>query len=254
MGALHAGHAALIERARRHAGKRGTVVVSIFVNPAQFGPKEDFARYPRSFEADRQLCERHGADAIFHPSAEAMYGTDFSTWVTEEHVSRGLCGATRPGHFRGVSTVVLKLFTITSADAAIFGQKDLQQGMVVRRMVRDLNLPVRLLLAPTVREKDGLALSSRNRYLTPEERAQAPVLQRALGAALTAFRRGMRSAAELRQIIVQSVAAAELAKLDYAEVVDAESLQRIERVESRAFLAIAVFFGTTRLIDNLALR
>ncbi|MDQ3623785.1 MAG: pantoate--beta-alanine ligase, partial [Verrucomicrobiota bacterium] len=175
MGALHRGHAALIRRARRRAGPAGTVVVSIFVNPAQFGPKEDFSRYPRDLSADRELCVGHGADLLFLPSADEMYPPGFSTWVLEEKVSASLCGASRPGHFRGVCTVVLKLFQITRPDAAIFGLKDFQQWVVIDRMVRDLNLPVTIVPVPTVREPDGLALSSRNQFLSAEERAQAPI-------------------------------------------------------------------------------
>lgn len=254
MGALHAGHAALIARARRDARRGGSVVVSIFVNPAQFGPDEDFSRYPRSFEADRELCARHGADAIFHPAAEAMYAADFSTWVNEESVSRGLCGAARPGHFRGVCTVVLKLFTITQPEAAVFGRKDFQQCMVIARMVRDLNVPVRLVFAPTVRERDGLALSSRNAYLTPEERAQAPVLRRSLLAAQAVSRGGKGSARELREVVLKTLAGATAAKVDYVEIVQAATLEPVEQVERGCVIALAVFFGKTRLIDNLELR
>ena len=254
MGALHAGHAALVERARKAAGPRGLVVVSIFVNPAQFGPKEDFSRYPRTLAADRALCAAHGADAIFFPDATEMYPADFSTWVNEESVSGPLCGASRPGHFRGVCTVVLKLFTIVQPAAAVFGLKDFQQGMVIRRMVRDLNLPVKIITAPTVREPDGLALSSRNRFLSPEERAQAPVLRRALLAAAAAFRTGETRFAKLRALVLKMIAAAPLARVDYAEVLDAETLGEIKTVRRNCVIALAVFFGKTRLIDNLCLR
>jgi pantoate--beta-alanine ligase len=253
MGALHAGHAALIDRARKLAGARGTVVVSVFVNPTQFGPREDLARYPRPFAADRRLCAQHGADVIFHPAAEAMYPEGYSTFVEETGVSAPLCGASRPGHFRGVATVVLKLLQIVAPQVAVFGLKDYQQCAVIRRMVRDLHLSVRIAAVETVREADGLALSSRNRYLTAAERAQAPVLRRALLAARTAFRSGERSAARLRQKIAATIATAPLARLDYAEVVDADSLRRIAKVERPAVMAGAVFFGQTRLIDNLRL-
>jgi pantoate--beta-alanine ligase len=253
MGALHAGHAALIDRARKAAGATGTVVVTIFVNPAQFGPNEDFAKYPRAFAADRALCAAHGADAIFQPTADAMYADDHSTWVEEVAVSGPLCGAARPGHFRGVCTVVLKLFTITRPDAAVFGLKDYQQLTVIRRMVRDLNLGVRLIPAPIVRERDGLALSSRNTYLNTEERAQAPILRQALLAARAAYRRGVRETEKLRRLVWQTIASAPLARIDYVEAVDAHTLAPIPQAGRGTTLAVAVFFGKTRLIDNLQL-
>lgn len=254
MGALHAGHAALIDRARKAAGPRGLVVVSIFVNPTQFGPKEDFSKYPRTLAADRKLCAARGADAIFCPSAEEMYAADFSTWVNEERVSGSLCGASRPGHFRGVCTVVLKLFTIVQPAAAVFGLKDFQQCMVIRRMVRDLNLPVRIIAAPTVRESDGLALSSRNRYLAPEERAQAPVLRQALLTAASAFRQGETRASKLRTLIQKIIASAPLARADYVEIRDADTLADVKTASRNSVIALAVFFGKTRLIDNIALQ
>ena len=180
MGALHEGHISLMRRARKLATRRGMVVVSIFVNPKQFGPGEDFSRYPRMFSRDCRLCEKAGVDAVFHPDVEEMYPDGFSTYIDEERVSLGLCGKSRPGHFRGVCTVVMKLFNIIGPDAAVFGEKDYQQVAVIRRMAMDLDVPVRIVTAPTVREPDGLALSSRNAYLTPEERLQAPVIRRAL--------------------------------------------------------------------------
>ena len=254
MGALHRGHAALIERARTLAGRDGLVVVSIFVNPAQFGPKEDFARYPRTLDADRKLCAEHGADVIFHPTAEAIYPAGFSAFVDESEVAARLCGASRPGHFRGVCTVVLKLFQITQPDSAVFGLKDFQQCAVIRRMVRDLNVPVRIVPVETVREPDDLALSSRNRYLTTEERAQAPVLRRALLAASAAFTAGERSATKLRRLLLKTIASAPLARLDYAEIADADTLRPVREVRRNTVFALAVFFGKTRLIDNLWLR
>jgi pantoate--beta-alanine ligase len=253
MGALHAGHAALIKRARKIAGPNGTVIVSIFVNPTQFGPKEDFAKYPRPFSVDKAICEAHRADAIFHPSAKAMYAEDHSTWVDEEFVSGPLCGASRPGHFRGVCTVVLKLFAITQPNAAVFGLKDYQQFSVLRRMVRDLNLPVRMVGVQTVRERDGLALSSRNAYLAAEERAQAPVIRRALKGARAAFRRGVHESEKLRRLVWQTISTEPLARIDYVEVVDANSLELLQQVNGRGVIAAAVFFGTTRLIDNIQL-
>ena len=254
MGALHEGHAALIDRARKIAGRSGLVVVSIFVNPTQFGPKEDFSRYPRTLTTDRQLCAAHGADAIFCPSAAEMYPADFSTWVNEESVSRPLCGASRPGHFRGVCTVVLKLFTIVQPAVAVFGLKDFQQCMVIRRMVRDLNLPVRIVAAPTAREPDGLALSSRNRFLSPKERAQAPLLRRALLAAASAFRAGEKSAARLRALVIEIIATASRSRIDYVDVLNATNLTEIKTARPGCVIAVAVFFGKTRLIDNLCLR
>lgn len=252
MGALHEGHAALIRRARKLAGKGGRVVVSIFVNPTQFGPKEDLSRYPRPFAEDRKLCASLGVDAIFHPPAGEMYRADFSTWVHEESVSGGLCGASRPGHFRGVATVVLKLFTSVQPDAAVFGLKDFQQCAVIARMVRDLDLPVRLVFAPTVREGDGLALSSRNAFLSPEERSAAPSLRRGLLAARAAFLAGEHSAAKLVRIVRGKIA--KTARVDYIEAVDSATLQPVREMKRGDAIALAAFFGRTRLIDNIQLR
>jgi pantoate--beta-alanine ligase len=253
MGALHAGHADLIARARKLAGKSGAVIVSIFVNPTQFGPKEDLSRYPRPFAADVKLCREVGADAIFHPNPNEVYPEGFSTYVNEERVSSGLCGASRPGHFRGVCTVVLKLFTICQPDLAVFGLKDYQQCQVIARMVRDLNVPVKLVFAPTIRESDGLALSSRNVYLSVEERAQAPALRRSLLAALMAFSKGERSAAKLRRIVEKEIRTASLGRIDYIEFVDGTSLDPVRAVKPGDTIALAVFFGRTRLIDNIQL-
>jgi pantoate--beta-alanine ligase len=254
MGALHEGHAALIDRARQVAGRRGLVVVSIFINPAQFSPREDFSTYPRTLRNDRKVCELHGADLVFCPTPAEMYPADYSTWVNEEAISTSLCGSSRPGHFRGVCTVVAKLFSIVQPSSAVFGLKDFQQYMVLRRMVRDLNLPVRVLPMPTVRETDGLALSSRNRYLTPSERAQAPLLRAALLEAGTAFRGGETRAAVLRAILLEVLSTASLARVDYAEIRDAATLAEVSTVRRNCVLALAVFFGRTRLIDNLWLR
>ncbi len=251
MGALHQGHAVLIDQARRLAGPQGTVAVSIFVNPTQFGPKEDFSRYPRTLAADRRLCAQHGADLIFNPSAEEMYPDGFSTYVEESTVSSRLCGASRPGHFRGVTTVVCKLFQILQPDAAVFGLKDFQQCMVIRRMVRDLNLGVKIVPVATVREPDGLALSSRNRYLTPEERAQAPILRAALLAAKEAYDQGETSARKLEKLIRLEIGTTSLARIDYVEIAHSDSLEPVAKVGPSTVLAVAVFFGKTRLIDNL---
>ncbi len=227
-------------------------MVSIFVNPTQFGPKEDLSRYPRPFAEDRALCAELGVDAIFHPPAGEMYREDFSTWVNEEKVSGGLCGASRPGHFRGVTTVVLKLFTIVQPEVAVFGLKDFQQCAVIGRMVRDLDLPVRLVFAPTVREGDGLALSSRNAYLSLEERAEAPSLRQALLAARAAFFQGEHSAAKLVRIVKGKISAT--ARVDYVEAVDSASLQPAAKLKRGDTIALAAFFGRTRLIDNIQLR
>jgi pantoate--beta-alanine ligase len=254
MGALHRGHAVLIDRARILAGPGGAVVVSIFVNPTQFGPKEDFSRYPRPFAADKRLCTAHGVDVIFHPSGQEMYPEGFSTYVEETSISTLLCGASRPGHFRGVCTVVHKLFQIIQPQVAVFGLKDFQQCAVIRRMVRDLHLPVRIVAVETVREPDGLALSSRNQYLSPEERQQAPVLRAALLAAKEAWQAGETNAARLRQLIVKKIGTASLARIDYVEIADVDSLQPVQRADRNTVMALAVFFGRTRLIDNLRLR
>lgn len=251
MGALHRGHGALIEKARKLAGKDGRVVVSIFVNPTQFGPKEDLSRYPRPFSADAEMCRKLGADAIFHPSPETVYPQGFSTFVEEHSVASGLCGASRPGHFRGVCTVVLKLFNVCKPDVAVFGLKDFQQCRVIARMVRDLDVPVRLVFAPTIRERDGLALSSRNTYLNADERAQAQVLRRGLLAAREAFRAGEISAAKLTAIVAKHIAAAPIARVDYITAVDGESLAPVTRMKRGDTIALAVFFGKTRLIDNI---
>ncbi len=253
MGALHEGHLALVRKARALAGREGTVAVSIFVNPTQFGPKEDFSRYPRPIKQDAALCREAGVDLLFVPTAAAMYAPDFSTWVDESFLSGVLCGASRPGHFRGVCTVVSKLFNILGPDIAVFGRKDAQQLAIVRRMVRDLNFPVKIVGLDTVREADGLALSSRNRYLSPEERAQAPVLRQALLAAKREWAGGC-TPAKLRRGIVARIEKAPLAKIDYVEVSDAETLGAPGLGSQRVLVALAVFFGKTRLIDNLEIR
>jgi pantoate--beta-alanine ligase len=251
MGALHAGHAALIRRARILAGPSGTVAVSIFVNPTQFGPNEDLSRYPRPFARDKALCHTEGADIIFAPAPKAIYPPDFSTWVDESSVSVGLCGGTRPGHFRGVCTVVLKLFQICQPTHAVFGKKDFQQCAVVTRMVRDLNVPVRLVFVPTVRESDGLALSSRNAYLSKAERVQAVVLHQALQEARNAVRSGVRSIPWLRRLLEIRIASAPLARVDYVALVCKNSLEPMRTLSTGCVAAVAVFFGRTRLIDNL---
>ncbi|MBO0696806.1 MAG: pantoate--beta-alanine ligase [Zavarzinella sp.] len=250
MGALHAGHASLIRAARVECD---FVVVSIFVNPTQFGPTEDFSRYPRTFDADRELCGAIGTDLIFAPTAAEMYPPDSRTVVEVTGLQDVLCGASRPGHFRGVATVVLKLFNIVQPDVAFFGQKDAQQGIIIRRMVADLNVPVTVRVHPTVREPDGLAMSSRNRYLDPAQRLSATSLYRALTKAEGLFAGGERSVVALERAMADVIAVAHGARLDYARVLDEETLDTITSVERPALAAVAVFFGTTRLIDNTVL-
>jgi len=250
MGALHEGHLSLVRIAR---GRSDVVVVSIFVNPTQFGPNEDFAKYPRTFDRDAELCRAAGADAIFCPAAEDMYAPDASTWVVEERLSRGLCGASRPGHFRGVCTVVARLFNLVQPDIAVFGEKDAQQLRVIRRMTRDLGFPVEIVAGPIVREPDGLAMSSRNRYLSPAERRQALCLRRALDAAVARHAAGERDAEALRRVLRDAIAAEPGARLDYAEIVDDETLEPAARCDRPCLAALAVFIGRTRLIDNARL-
>ena len=251
MGFLHAGHLSLAGIARHHAD---VVVLTLFVNPTQFGPNEDLGRYPRDFERDRRLCEEAGVDVLFAPEAGAMYAADASVRVVEERLSRGLCGVSRPVHFNGVVTVVCKLFNITLPDVAVFGEKDAQQVRVIRRMVRDLNFPVEVISGPTIREPDGLAMSSRNVNLSAEERKQALCLRRALDRAEVLFRSGERDAGRIRKAMLEAVAMEPLAAVDYVEVVDDESLEPVERLERPALVALAVKFSKARLIDNTVLK
>ncbi|MFL5242041.1 MAG: pantoate--beta-alanine ligase [Gemmataceae bacterium] len=248
MGALHAGHASLIRAAR---AETGFVVVSIFVNPTQFGPTEDLGRYPRAFEADERLCAAERTDLIFAPTAAEMYPSGFRTSVAVTGLQDALCGASRPGHFQGVATVVLKLFNIVTPDFAYFGQKDAQQARILQQMVRDLNLPINLRICPIVREEDGLALSSRNRYLSPTQRRQAVVLYQALQDARTAIDSGEQDGEIIRQNLVKRVTRTPGAVLDYAAVVDADCLQPVTRIQGTILIALAVRFGETRLIDNI---
>lgn len=250
MGYLHEGHLSLVRRAR---AENDRVAVSIFVNPTQFGPHEDYNRYPRDLERDLRLLEPLGVDLVFAPSVEEMYPPGFQTWVIVEEVSRPLEGAARPGHFRGVATVVTKLFNIIQPDRAYFGQKDAQQAVVIRQMVRDLNIPVEIVVCPTVREPDGLAMSSRNTYLSPEERQAATVLFRALQAAKAHYEKGERDAERLREVMREVIRAEPLARLDYVSVAHPETLQELSYVEGPALLSLAVYIGKTRLIDNILL-
>lgn len=250
MGALHEGHLSLVRRAR---AENGFVLVSIFVNPTQFGAGEDLQTYPRDLERDMQLARSAGADLVFSPPVSEMYPKGFSTWVDVEGLTQGLCGTSRPGHFRGVCTVVAKLFTICGPDRAYFGEKDAQQLAVIKKMVRDLDVPVAIVPCPTMRESDGLALSSRNVRLSPEERAQAPVLHRALSAALTLVENGERDTRRLKDEMYAVLAEADLARIDYVEVVDADELLPLDALAGPCLMALAVWFGDTRLIDNLSI-
>ncbi len=255
MGALHKGHAALIRRARRLAGTKGSVVVSIFVNPTQFGPREDIAKYPRPLDQDRRICQREGVDLLFHPTLSEMYASDASVVVNESSLSAGLCGASRPGHFAGVCTVVTMLFQIVRPTTSVFGEKDWQQLAVIRRMVRDLKVPVKIIAHPTVREEDGLALSSRNSYLTPENRALSSRIHAALIASVMEAEAGETSVARLRRGLLRDLAAIPGAVTDYAAIVDAESLEPLKKlgraVKARALVAVKL--GGVRLIDNVPL-
>lgn len=249
MGALHAGHASLIKKARQLAD---AVVVSVFVNPTQFGPNEDFAKYPRTLKEDLLVCQEMGADAVFAPQPKEMYFDDRSAWVNEEALSRFLCGARRIGHFKGVCTVVSKLFNLVQPDFACFGKKDAQQLLILERMVRDLDFPIKIVECPLIREKSGLALSSRNKYLSPEEKKEALVLSRSLKAAKDAVAKG-KSAAETKKLIAKIIATSPLAKIDYISVCDRETLGEVKTFKKgqKILVALAVYFGTTRLIDNV---
>jgi len=255
MGYLHAGHLSLVHEARQQVGRKGKVAVSIYVNPTQFGPKEDLSRYPRDLKRDLKLCRAAGADLVFTPSdAEMCPGKAegrYSTYVVEENLSQTMEGASRPTHFRGVTTIVAKLFNVMLPEVAVFGAKDWQQAAVVKRMVADLNFPVKIVVAPTIREPDGLAMSSRNRYLDPAQRAQATILSHTLQRARAAVRGKVISSARLKADLRKFVATtAPLGRLDYVEFFDPETLQPAIKVERGTHLALAVFFGKTRLIDN----
>lgn len=254
MGYLHDGHLSLVRQARAHADR---VVVSIYVNPTQFGPSEDLDRYPRDLDGDLAKLAEAGADAVFLPSDASMYPEGASTWVTVDGLTQGLCGGSRPTHFRGVTTIVTKLFLVVEPHVAVFGQKDYQQLQVIRRMTTDLLLPIEILGGPIVREADGLAMSSRNAYLTPAQRAAAPAIQRALREAAGRYAAGERDGAALRAGIVSAIEAAPELRCDYVELVHARSLAPFDLAsplpETDVHVAAAVFAGTTRLIDNLSL-
>lgn len=248
MGFLHDGHLSLVREARKRAE---VVVVSIFVNPAQFGPREDFSRYPRDLDRDRALLEAEGVDVLFHPAAAEMYPPGYRTYVEVQGLQDALCGRSRPGHFRGVATVVLKLFNIVRPDAAFFGAKDAQQVTILRKMAADLDLDVEVVTCPIVREPDGLAMSSRNAYLKPDERRAALVLSRGLAEAERAIRAGERDAAKVLAAVRAVIDAEPLARIDYVEAVDPLGFGPVEEIRGDVLLALAVFVGSTRLIDNL---
>lgn len=250
MGYLHDGHLSLVRRSSRENDHTG---VSIFVNPTQFGPNEDFDRYPRDYPRDFALLEKELVDFVFLPSQSDMYPQGYNTWVEISGVTDRLEGAVRPGHFRGVATVVNKLFNITSPTRAYFGQKDVQQCVVIKKMVTELNMGLEIIISPTVREADGLAMSSRNVYLSPEERSQAPVLYRALSTAHVMWTEGEKDAATLRQAMEDLIRKQPLAKIDYISIADAQTLQELEKTTAPAIISLAVRFGKTRLIDNIIL-
>lgn len=250
MGALHEGHLSLVKLAKANAD---VVIMTLFVNPLQFGPSEDFSKYPRPFERDAAMAEKEGVDYLFHPTPDELYGNNFQTYVGVESVSQGFEGAIRPGHFRGVATVVTKFFNITKPHCGVFGEKDAQQLAVIKRMVRDLNMDIQIIPAPIIRESDGLALSSRNIYLNPDERSQATVLYKAIQVASQKIKSGARSTeglvSHLSSYIVET---SPLAKIDYIAIVDADSFEPVEKLEkeSEYLLLLTVKFGNTRLLDN----
>ena len=246
MGFLHDGHLSLVEIAKTKAQH---VIVSIFVNPTQFGPNEDLDKYPRDFQHDEQLLRDHGVDAVFYPEPVTMYAPDFSVWVTETALSQSLCGLSRPIHFRGVCTVCLKLFNITRANVAVFDKKDAQQALIIRRMVRDLNVPIDIVFAPLIREPDGLARSSRNKYLSEDEHTRALSISRGIFAAEKAYKAGERKAEVLKKILADSIAEGN-GRIDYVEVVAQGTCRAIDMIDQPALIACAAYFGNTRLIDN----
>ena len=246
MGYLHEGHMSLIDA----AGENDRVVVSIFVNPMQFGPTEDLASYPRDLEHDAKLCEEHGVDLIFHPTPEEMYGDQFYSYVDMDVLTKELCGLSRPVHFRGVCTVVTKLFNIVTPDRAYFGQKDAQQLAVIKRMVKDLNMPLTITGCPIIREEDGLAKSSRNTYLLPEERKAALVLSRSIVLGKEMVEKGERDCKKILASMTAEIEKEPLAKIDYVKIVDLDTMQQVEKIDRGILAAIAVYIGKTRLIDN----
>lgn len=252
MGCLHEGHISLIKKAQQLSDY---VVVSIFVNPTQFGPNEDYDKYPRTFDKDKLMCQIHGVSMIFHPTVQEMYPEGFSTFVeVTGQITNVLCGAKREGHFKGVATVVSKLFNIIEPDIAVFGQKDAQQVFIIKKMVTELNFPLEIVVSETVREKDGLAMSSRNNYLSKEERAVAPLIKKGLDEAEKAFKKGVVDAETLKKIVAETIKSSPLFKIDYVEIVDTETFFPVEKVSGTSLLAVATFLGETRLIDNVLLK
>ena len=251
MGAIHKGHLSLIKEAR----KRGDIlVVSIFVNPTQFGPKEDLRKYPRSFLKDKKLLKENGVDILFYPTAKEMYPEGYSTYVTEEVLSKAMCGLSRPGHFRGVTTVVLKLFNIVQPDIAFFGRKDYQQAQIIKRMAKDLNFPVKIRILPIIREPDGLAMSSRNSYLNKKQRVDALCLSQALEAARVIIKQGERRSSVVIKKIKSIVRFKKSAKIDYIEICDSDDLRSLKMIKDKVLVALAVYIGKTRLIDNIVFK
>lgn len=248
MGFLHEGHLSLIRQARQ---ENDLVILSIFVNPIQFGMGEDFEEYPRDLEGDASLAAQSGCHIIYAPTIKEMYPKGYATYVDVEHLTEGLCGASRPGHFRGVTTVVAKLFNIITPDHAYFGQKDAQQALVIQRMAKDLNMDVNVVIMPTVREADGLAMSSRNTFLTPQQRTAATILSRSLREAEAKIKGGQSDTTAIIQFITQTIANEPLANIDYIDIVDTEEIKPIEKINGRTLIALAVRFGKTRLIDNI---
>ncbi|MDB6024821.1 MAG: pantoate--beta-alanine ligase [Verrucomicrobiales bacterium] len=253
MGYLHEGHLSLVKRARDLVGNTGQVVASIYVNPTQFAPTEDLSKYPRDLARDKKLCRDAGVDILFVPSDKEMYPAGYSTYIVEESLSKTMEGASRPTHFRGVMTIVAKLFNIVLPEVAVFGQKDFQQAAVIQKMVTDLNFPLRIVVAPTVRESDGLAMSSRNKYLSPAQREQATILSQSLRYARKAVLKHPVSAAQLKSEVAKLISEKNEARLDYVAFFDPKTLKPAEQVKRGDQIALAVFFGKTRLIDNAKL-
>lgn len=250
MGALHEGHFSLIKIAKQQTG---FVVVSIFVNPTQFGPTEDIDKYPRTLDADSAGCKKNGADVIFAPTADEIYPQKNLAWINVEKLDQPLCGKNRPGHFRGVATVCTKLFNIVQPDTAFFGQKDAQQSIIIQRLVADLNMPLKIVVCPTVREKDGLAMSSRNRYLNPDERKDAALLYASLQEAEILIGTGLRDSKKIIAEMEKIIKLSRRTKIDYISIVNAQTLEEIEQVKGRCLIAIAVKIGQARLIDNIVI-
>jgi pantoate--beta-alanine ligase len=247
MGYLHEGHLSLMRKARK---ENDFLVISIFINPVQFGPKEDFQRYPRDFTRDKKLSKLCGVDIIFYPEAKDMYPINYKTYVNVEDLSNVLCGASRPGHFRGVTTVVLKLFNIVRPNVSYFGQKDVQQVIIIKKMVQDLNLPVKIKILPIVREKDGLAMSSRNTYLNKEQRRDAIILYKSLQTAVGMIQSGYKDPGKIIAQMRKMIRSKRSARIDYIKIVNPQRLQKIKQIKGQILIAVAVFFGNTRLIDN----